>query len=338
VRKRIQEVVIVGGGLAGLSAAIYLSRAQRDVLVVDSRKSMARWEPDVENYLGFPKGVSGSDLLTRGRQQARQFNAKFARDEIIDAKRAGGLFVLTGGKKEYAAKRLLVATGIFHLPPEIEGVKECVGSSIFFCKDCDGRRVIGQQIVIYGTSNEAAEYALAMLLYSAQVRIATNGKKPAWDKAHALWIQEYQIPVIEQAITTVRRKGKQISELLFCDESSVPVQALFTTRGDIYYNELARKLGAQTDAAGEIKVDHRLQTTVPGLFAAGCVTPANCQMIIAAGQGAIAAQAINRDLFEESLATHSLRHFVGGPLRTKKRKSSLASAQDQGLPNDPCGK
>jgi thioredoxin reductase (NADPH) len=324
VRKRIQEVVIVGGGLAGLSAAIYLSRAQREVLVVDSRKSMARWEPDVENYLGFPKGVSGSDLLTRGRQQARQFNTKFARDEILDAKRADGLFVLTSPKKEYAGKRLLLATGIFHLPPEIEGVNECLGSSIFFCKDCDGRRVVGQRIVIYGTSNEAAEYALAMLLYSSEVRIVTNGNKPSWDKAHALWLEEYHIPVMEQGIARVRRNEKQISQLQFSDGSTLPVDALFTTRGDIYYNELARKLGAQTDPEGEIKVDHKLQTTVPGLFAAGCVTPANCQMIIAAGQGAIAAQAINRDLFEESLATHSLRHYVGGPLRIRERKSSVA--------------
>ena len=84
------------------------------------------------------------------------------------------------------------------------------------------------------------------------------------------------------------------------------VDALFTTRGDIFHNKLARTMGAKTNAAGEVQVDDQLRTSVPGLFAAGCVTPANCQMIIAAGQGATAAQAINRDLFEESLATHCL--------------------------------
>ena len=87
------------------------------------------------------------------------------------------------------------------------------------------------------------------------------------------------------------------------------IDYIFTTRGDIFHTGLAEKLGAKLDSDGQIKVDHCMRTSVPRLYAAGCVTPANCQMIIAAGQGAAAAQAINRDLFEESLATHSLRRF-----------------------------
>jgi thioredoxin reductase len=87
------------------------------------------------------------------------------------------------------------------------------------------------------------------------------------------------------------------------------VQALFTTRGDFYFNKLAKELGAKVDADGEILVDADCATNVKGLYAAGCVTPANCQMIIAAGEGAVAAQAINRNLLEESLSTHSLRIF-----------------------------
>ena len=90
---------------------------------------------------------------------------------------------------------------------------------------------------------------------------------------------------------------------------SVKIDYIFTTRGDIFHNQLAKKLGAKLDADGQIKVDHCMRTTCRRPYAAGCVTPANCQMIIAAGQGAAAAQAINRDLFEESLATHSLRRF-----------------------------
>ncbi|MEO7675194.1 MAG: FAD-dependent oxidoreductase, partial [Verrucomicrobiota bacterium] len=85
------------------------------------------------------------------------------------------------------------------------------------------------------------------------------------------------------------------------------VDALFTTRGDVFHNSLGKCLGADLDDEGQIIVDHRMKTSVPGLYAAGCVTPANCQMIIAAGNGATAAQAINRDLFEESLRNHDLR-------------------------------
>jgi thioredoxin reductase (NADPH) len=89
----------------------------------------------------------------------------------------------------------------------------------------------------------------------------------------------------------------------------VRIDYIYTTRGDIFHTGLAKRLGAKLDSDGQIKVDQCMRTTVPGLYAAGCVTPANCQMIIAAGQGAAAAQAINRDLFEESLVTHSLRRF-----------------------------
>jgi thioredoxin reductase (NADPH) len=96
----------------------------------------------------------------------------------------------------------------------------------------------------------------------------------------------------------------------------VEVNALFTTRGDVFYNKLARKLGAEVDNEGQIRVNADMATSVRGLYAAGCVTPANCQMIIAAGDGARAAQAINCDLFEESLATHHLRRLRRQQLAT----------------------
>ncbi|MDQ6624036.1 MAG: NAD(P)/FAD-dependent oxidoreductase, partial [Verrucomicrobiota bacterium] len=113
-----REVIIIGGGIAGLSAAIYLGRSQRDALVIDSGHSMAKWEPVVANYLGFPDGVSGEDLLKFGRQQAERHDVKFADDEVGEVRRDGEEFVVRGKSSRYRAKRLLLATGIFHLPPE----------------------------------------------------------------------------------------------------------------------------------------------------------------------------------------------------------------------------
>jgi thioredoxin reductase (NADPH) len=204
---------------------------------------------------------------------------------------------------------LLIATGIFHLPPEIPGVKQCLGHSMFFCKDCDGYRVRGKRIAIIGANNEAVEYALGMLDYSACVIVATNGKRAHWDKKHARWLEEYEIPVARKRIRDVEHRKRKIRALEFETGRSVKIDYIFTTRGDVFHNQLAKKLGAKIDPDGQIRVDQCMRTTVRGLYAAGCVTPANCQMIIAAGQGAAAAQAINRDLFEESLATHSLRRF-----------------------------
>jgi thioredoxin reductase (NADPH) len=304
-----REVIVVGGGIAGLSAAIYLGRAQRDALVIDSGHSMAKWEPIVENYLGFPRGVSGEDLLRNGCRQALKHDVRFANDEIGSVSVKKGVFTLKGKRKTYRTKRLLLATGIFHLPPEIPGVKECLGHSMFFCKDCDGYRVRGKRIAIVGSNNEAVEYALGMLHYSACVIVATNGKRPQWDRQHARWVKEYEIPVARGPVRDVDHRRRKIRGLEFADGETVKIDYLFTTRGDIFHNELAKKLGARVDDDGQIEVDHCMRTSVEGLYAAGCVTPANCQMIIAAGQGAAAAQAINRDLFEESLASHSLRRF-----------------------------
>src|SRR4051812_3453260 len=314
----VREVIVVGGGIAGLSAAICLGRAQRDVLVIDSGHSMAKWEPVVQNYLGFPNGVGGEELLKNGCTQARRYGARFVRDEIKTVSARKSFFVLEGKRKTYRARRLLVATGIFHLPPEIPGVKQCLGHSMFFCKDCDGYRVRGKRIAIIGTSNEAVEYALGMLHYSACVIVATNGKKIRWDKKHAAWLKEYEIPVARKRITDVDHRRRKIQGLTFGGRERVKTDYLFTTRGDLFHNQLAKGLGARLDREGEIEVDQCMRTTVPGLYAAGCVTPANCQMIIAAGQGAAAAQAINRDLFEGSLASHSLRRFREDQLNKEK--------------------
>ncbi len=306
---RTREVIVIGGGIAGLSAAIYLGRAQRDTLVIDSGHSMAKWEPVVGNYLGFPEGVSGEDLLKFGRQQAEHHDVRFASDRIEEIQREDGDFVLRGKKQSYRAKRLLLATGIFHLPPEIPGVKECVGHSMFFCKDCDGFRVREKRIAICGANNDAVEYALGMLLYSACVVVATNGEKRRWSKQHGAWLEEYGIPVHEEKIVDVEHRDRQILSLRLESGQSVQIDNIFTTRGDVFHTDLAESLGAKLDEDGQIAVDQCMRTTVPKVYAAGCVTPANCQMIIAAGQGAAAAQAINRDLFEESLKTHGLRRF-----------------------------
>lgn len=124
-------------------------------------------------------------------------------------------------------------------------------------------------------------------------------------------------PCIKRAVC----RGCEIQSLKFADGSALSVQALFTTRGDVYHNGLAKMLGAKIDR-GEVSVDLCLHTAVKGLYAAGCVTPANCQMIIAAGQGATAAQSINRDLYRENLASHELRRFQN-PSRQSKAATGV---------------
>ena len=146
-----------------------------------------------------------------------------------------------------------------------------------------------------------------MLAYSRCVTIVTDGRKPRWNRQHTKWLRERGIPICRNIIRDVRHRQGKIRALVFESGEEIPIQALFTTRGDIYFSKLAEGLGAKVNQDGEIVVALDMSTTVKGLYAAGCVTPANCQMIIAAGQGAAAAQAINRDLFEEGLRKSGAR-------------------------------
>jgi thioredoxin reductase (NADPH) len=303
------DVVVVGGGMAGLSAAIYLARSRRRTIVIDSGHSMAKWEPLVENYLGFPDGISGSALLERSRAQAWRFGAERAEDEIGDLRlEEGGRFRVTG-RSTYQGARVLLATGLTHLLPDIPGAKACLGHSLFFCKDCDAFRVQGRPVGVLGSRDETARYALAILAFSPSVIIATNGDTPTWDPVLEERLQEYHVPVIRERVTEILHDRGRIHALLWSSGRRLELEALFVTRGDVFHTGLAKGLGAREDRDGQLIVDADMRTTVPGLYAAGCVTPANCQMIIAAGQGATAAQAINRDLFEEHLTRHVLPRF-----------------------------
>jgi thioredoxin reductase (NADPH) len=299
------DVAIVGGGPAGLSAAIYLGRAKRKVVVIDSNQPMCRWEPHVDNYLGFPEGISGEELITRGRQQAERYGIEFVEDTVETASGESGEFMLKGKDNTYTARRLLLATGIFHIPPAIPELESCLGHSMFFCKDCDGFRVQGKRIGIFGTNNDTVEYALGMLAYSPCVVVMTNGFRPTWDDKHEQWLEEYKIQVINDRVKEVEQEDGNIRTITL-DGKKILLDTLFTTRGDIVKNRLAGELGAELDENGGVIVDKCMMTSVPGVYAAGCVTPANCQIIIAAGQGAIGAQSINRHLFEESLDNHAL--------------------------------
>ena len=118
---RSREVIIIGGGLAGLSAAIYLGRALRDVLIIDAGESLAIWEPEVQNYLGFEK-IDGRELLRRARDQALCYGAEIVREEVEDVSKDASHFNVKAKKASFRSHRLLLATGVYHLPPKIPAV------------------------------------------------------------------------------------------------------------------------------------------------------------------------------------------------------------------------
>ena len=211
----LREVIIIGGGLAGLSAALYLGRSKRDTLLIHSGRSMAKWEAQVQNYLGFPDGVAGTALLDRGMDHAARFEVELREDEIESVTTRNDTFHLQGRQGSYDARRVLIATGLTHLPPDIPGVKECLGKSLFFCKDCDAYRLQGKRVVIIGRNNEAADYALGMLLFTQRVMLATNGREALWDEDHDGWLKEYRIPVRRDGILALEHEEGHLRTLTF---------------------------------------------------------------------------------------------------------------------------
>ena len=151
----------------------------------------------------------------------------------------------------------------------------------------------------------------------------TNGEAPAWDAENARWTSDCQIPVVRERVCDLEHAQGQLGALRFADGRRLKVDFVFTTRGDIYYSQIAKQLGAKTDGEGQIVVDCGMRTNIPGLFAAGCVTEANCQMIIAAGQGAAAAQAINRSLFEDGLKNQSFKARRLEQLRNGRAEAAI---------------
>jgi thioredoxin reductase (NADPH) len=207
---------------------------------------------------------------------------------------------LLEGTDAYRSACVLLATVLTHLLPEIPGADVCLGQTVLFCKDCDAFRVRGKRIAIYGRRNEAARYALAMLAFSPSVTIVTDGRAPLWDPRWQEALEEYGVPVRAERVKEFSQRDGRLEAIVFQDGKSCEAEAVFTTRGDVYHTALAE------DEEGQLIVDGDMRTSVPGLYAAGCVTPANCQMIIAAGQGATAAQSTDCDLFDESLRRHRL--------------------------------
>lgn len=244
---------------------------------------MAKWEPEVQNHLGFPEAIDGVDLLRRGMKQVIDYEVAVVLDQINCLSVDGETFSISRQDTSYRARERATWHRAHSATPDFPGVQACLGKSLLFCKDCDPYRVRGQKILIVGNNNEAADYALAMLLFTSSVTICTHGQKPRWDAAHDKWLEKYAVPVRYGCIQFVLHEDGQLTTVTFEEGDSVNIEAIFVTSGDIIHNNLARSVGAQVDEEGHIIVDHCRKTFVSGLYAAGCVTSASCQMIIAAG-------------------------------------------------------
>ena len=288
------DCLVVGGGPAGLTAATYLARFRRNVVLVDAGESRARWIPASHNCPGFPFGVAGDELLTRFRKHAEQYDVPVVASRIDSVERHDDLFIASAGPREWRARRIILATGTVDLLPDIEGVEAAIATgAIRLCAVCDGYEAKDDAIAVLGNGDEAVCHAEFLRTFSRRVTaLATDGlvNHPGLDQRAAA----------SDLMLRPAPDRWQLSdggcEALFADGSRERFDTLYPVLGADVQSSLLVRLGAAIDDEGGLIVDDHMETSVRGAFAIGDVVSALNQISVAVGHAAIAATAVHGSL------------------------------------------
>jgi thioredoxin reductase (NADPH) len=288
------DVIIIGGGPAGLAAAIYAARMGMKMLILESgmfggRATLAPW---VENFPGFPEGISGAELMDRMLAQAKKFGANMRfPEEVLDLASDGRVKIVKTRLGEYRAYSIIIVTGTQSRRLLVPGETEFLGQGVSYCAVCDGPLFKGKITAVVGSSEEALEDALYLSSLSKKVILVTEKKHV--DAPNTL----FQTCSGKSNVEIMKVKVKSIlgdrfvTSILVLDsetnmKSEIPVNGVFISLGGIPMTNLAKKIGIIVDERGCIQVDRRQVTNVEGVFAAGDCTCGGMQIVTASGEGA----------------------------------------------------
>jgi thioredoxin reductase (NADPH) len=296
----VYDCVIIGGGPAGLSAAIYLGRFLRKVMVVD--RADGRWESHEvnQNYFGFPDGIPTLELRQRGIDQALKYGAEMQIDSIQSIEKKSDIFTLVGKESSYSAKTILIATGVKDRFPQFDNMEECLGKSLFWCITCDGYNTQNKKVMVVGYTKEAMTTALQFLNYTDQIMIVTNMEvgTVAVDQRLSQKLASHGIEIHEGRISEVTTQSGMFEKIILSTGKELLTDMMFSLQGASPNSQLAQSLGVTVNQYGYIESDIEQRTNIAGVYAAGDVTKAFAhQIVTAAHEGAQAAQAINYDLY-----------------------------------------
>ncbi|MDP9087701.1 MAG: NAD(P)/FAD-dependent oxidoreductase [Pseudomonadota bacterium] len=288
----MHDIVIIGAGPAGLTAATYLGRFRRQALVIDGEASRARWIPKSRNMPGFSQGVGGPELLAQLRLQAVRYGAHLRPGHVQSLRRIENGLEVHLGTDTLESRFVLLATGVRdHLPP-LPGVAEAVLRSVVrVCPICDGFEATGKNIAVISDNDRGAAEAEFLTTYSDRVTLISTGD-----------ITEVRCKKLDAAGIQVVRAGWAQLELseaalhLHSPEHSMTFEAVYSALGCTPLDRLASDLGAELDADHALVVDAHQKTSVPFLYAAGDVVRGLNQIAVAAAEGAIAATDIHNQL------------------------------------------
>lgn len=295
------DCIIVGGGIAGLQAAIQLGRYQYKVLVVDGENGRSTLCRSYHNILGYPNGISGNELRSIGKKQAMDLGILFEKAMVTNAEQQNGQFIIkTDINKRYAAKRLLLATGIMDTIPPFANLLLCLGISVYVCPDCDGYEVKEQKTVVIGNGNVGANMALTLTYWTKELIYINHGGDDV-DANLLTRLKEQNIPYINKRIVEVEAQGSQLKGYVIEGDVRIETNKSFIAfGGNKVKSDLASQLGVNLMENQHIYTDSRTkETNIKHVFAAGDVAVHSEQVTIAMGEGSQAAIWIHKSLLTE---------------------------------------
>lgn len=293
------DCLVIGGGPAGLTAAIYLSRFRRRVLVVDKGWSRAEWITKSHNLPGFPEGIAGPVLLGNLRAQARLYGAVIETGVVDGLLRDGeGVFTAKAGHSILTAQTVILATGVLENKPPVAHVADAVKRGIIrTCPICDGYEVIGKRIAVLGNGEHAAAEALFLRTYTDKLSLLlleteTTNLSPDTQRA----LEVAGIGVTHVVIGSVNLGDDGVAILGAEDAQTHRFDAIYSAFGTTSQTMLATALGARIDSSSRLFVDEHQATSVDGLFAAGDLVRGLNQISVAEGEAATASTAVHNRL------------------------------------------
>ena len=296
----ILDCLIVGGGPAGLTAAIYLARFHLDILVVDGGRSRAAWIPCTRNHAGFPDGISGPELLQRMRDQACKYGAKIETEFVTRIERGDEdrLFTVTWGSGCRSARTVLLATGVTNRRPQMDEElhdEALAHGRVRYCPICDGYEVTDKKVGVIGSDSHGVAEALFIRGYTADVTLIAPDKALSLSAEDQRRLKNAGIGCIDGPA-----EGVAISDGFIVVETAEGPHAydsVYPALGSDTHTQLGEMLGAALAEDGCFLCDDHQRTSVPGLYAAGDVVHGLDQISHAMGEGGVAATTIRNDLF-----------------------------------------